>query len=127
MILIGVVAISMVRASIAVIWALAPPMLIAFAIRNWKKDRGIGFRTRVLPLAVGIGVLIDWVLFLTLLACGQIGGFGTHYITTRSANWFLIGSLALLIASIATKVERGKLALSCLLVLALWMGSEIVM
>jgi hypothetical protein len=60
------------------------------------------------------------------VAAGQIGGFGTHYITTRLADWFLLVSLLLFVGSIAANVARGKLCLASLLVLALWAGSELV-
>jgi hypothetical protein len=119
-------AVSVIRLSIAVIWGLAPVVLIALAIRDWKKADGTELRTRVMPIAVALAVLIDWGVFLLLLTRGFIGGFGTHYVTTRSANWFVIGSLVLLVVAIATKVARGKLALASLLVFALWVGSEIV-
>jgi hypothetical protein len=101
-------------------------VLIALAIRDWKKASGAELRTRVMPIAVALAVLIDWAVFLLLLARGFIGGFGTHYVTTRLANWFVVGSLVLLVVAIATKVARGKLALASLLVFALWVGSEIV-
>jgi hypothetical protein len=122
----SLLAFSLIRFSIAVIWGLAPVVLIGLAIRDWKKACGTELRTRVMPIAVALAVLIDWAIFLLLLARGFIGGFGTHYVTTRSANWFVIGSLALLVVATATKVARGKLALASLLVFALWVGSEIV-
>jgi len=122
----ALLAVSVIRLSIAVIWALAPAVLIALAIRDWRKADGTGPRTRVMPVAVALAVLVDWAVFLLLLARGFIGGFGTHYVTTRLANWFVVGSLVLLGVAVATKVARGKLALASLLVFALWVGSEIV-
>jgi len=122
----GLLAVSVIRLSIAVIWVLAPALLIALAIRDWRKARGTEPRTRVMPVAVALAVMVDWAVFLLLLARGSIGGFGTHYVTTRLANWFVVGSLVLLGVAITTKVARGKLALASLLVFALWVGSEIV-
>jgi hypothetical protein len=71
-------------------------------------------------------VLVNWILFLGFLAAGQIGGFGSHYLTTRLADWFLLASLVLHICSIAANVARGKLTLASLLVFGLWVGSELV-
>jgi hypothetical protein len=79
-----------------------------------------------MPIGVALAVLIDWAAFLLLLARGFIGGFGTHYVTTRSADWFVIGSIMLLVTALAAKVARGKLALASFSVFALWVGSEIV-
>ena len=45
---------------------------------------------------------------------------------TFMANWFMLGSLVLLAAAIATKIARGKLTLASFLVFALWVGSAIV-
>lgn len=61
-----------------------------------------------------------------LVAQGFIGGFGTHYLTTRMADWFVVGTLVLFGVAIATKVARGKLVIASFLLLALWVGSEIV-
>jgi hypothetical protein len=64
--------------------------------------------------------------FLLLLFTGQIGGFGTHYPTTRMADIFVACALAVLVISLASKVAKGKLALATLLMLELWLGSEMV-
>jgi hypothetical protein len=119
-------AFSMMRFSIAVIWGLAPAVLVALAIRDWRRANRTEPRTRVMPIGVALAVLANWACFVLLLACGFVGGFGTHYVTTRVANWFVVGSFALLGAAVATKVARGKLTLASLLVLALWLGSEVV-
>jgi hypothetical protein len=122
----ALLAVSVVRLSIAVIWVLAPAMLSALAIRDWNRTRGTKRGIRVTSLVVALALLVDWAVFLLLLARGFIGGFGTHYITTRLADRFLIGSLALLGIAIGTKVARGKLALAGFLMFALWFGSEMV-
>ena len=64
------------------------------------------------PAAVALAVLANWILFLAFVAAGQIGGFGTHYITTRLADWFLLISLLLFVGSIAANIARGKLSLA---------------
>ena len=119
-------AVSVIGLSIVGIWVLAPPVLLALAIRDWRKVGGTETRTRVMPVAVALAVLVDWAVFLLLFARGFIGGFGTHYVTTPLANWFLGGSVVLVGFAIATNVARGKLALASLLVFGLWVGSEIV-
>jgi len=67
-----------------------------------------------------------WCSFVLFSVVGQIGGFGTHYVTTRLADWFLLGSLTVFVISVASKVAKGKLVLASLLVFALWFGSEMV-
>jgi hypothetical protein len=121
-------AVAIIRLSIAVLWILSPPVFIVLALRQWKrvtKQKTSGFRA-VWPAAIAVAVLANWILFVAFVAAGQIGGFGTHYITTRLADWFLLISLLLFVGSIAANVARGKLSLASLLVLALWAGSEFV-
>jgi hypothetical protein len=69
---------------------------------------------------------MNWLAFLAFMFAGQIGGFGSHYMTTRLADWFLLFSIAVLIASFIAYVGRWQLFLASLLVLALWVGSEMV-
>jgi hypothetical protein len=70
---------------------------------------------------------MDWAWFLFLAYRCQIGGFGTHYLTTRSADIFLLISLAALVAAFALKgATRGFAILSAFLMVALWVGSEMV-
>ena len=121
-------AVAIIPLGVGVLWLLSPPLLIALALRQWQrltKQKTTGLRS-VWPGAVGVAVLADWILFLGLAAGGQIGGFGTHYITTRLADWFLVISLLLFVGSIAANIARGKLSLASLLVFALWAGSEFV-
>ncbi len=120
------VIISVVRLSIAVMWLLAPAVLLVLAVLEWRRTIGAGLRTTVIPVAVALAVLADWVCFLVLLARGSIGGFGTHYVTTRMISWFLLPSLILSALAITAKVARGKLMLASLLVFGLWFGSGIV-
>ena len=120
------VAESIIRIAVASAWVLAPPVLIGLAIREWRKASRPGPRTGVIPIAVAIAVLVDWACFLFLLALGFIGGFGSHFITTRRADWFLMASVIILFTSMTSKVAWGKLALASFLVFALWIGSELV-
>jgi hypothetical protein len=66
------------------------------------------------------------VLFIAFVLAGQIGGFGSHYMTTRLADVFLLVSVLVLIASILAYVGRWQLSLASTLMLALWVGSEMV-
>jgi hypothetical protein len=117
---------SLIRVSIAAIWLLSPPILAALAFRLWRqKQRPVGWKA-AWPIVTGAAVLANWVLFVAFLATGQIGGFGSHYMTTRLADVFLLVSLLVLIASILTYVGRWQLSLASLLMLALWFGSEMV-
>lgn len=116
---------SVVRISIAAIWLLSPAVLTTFAVMRWRRgERGSGWKG-VWPIIAASAVLMNWLLFLAFLFAGQIGGFGSHYMTTRLADWFLLLSLAVLIASFIAR-GRWQLSLASVLVLALWVGSEIV-
>ncbi len=48
----------MMRVGLAMVWVLAPAILIAFAMREWKKTeyRASG---KVMPVAVALAVLAD--------------------------------------------------------------------
>jgi hypothetical protein len=117
---------SAVRIGIATIWLLAPPVLVTLAVLRWKRrEREYGWKG-VWPIIAASAVLVNWLLFLALLFAGQIGGFGSHYMTARIADWFLLLSLAVLIASLIARAGRWQLSLASLLVLALWVGSEMV-
>ncbi len=118
--------ISLVKLGIGIVWILSPAILIVLAIRESRKADRAEPREKVMPIAVSIAALADWVSFLFLAVLGFIGGFGTHIVTTPTANWFVVGSLVLLVVAVATKIARGKLALASLLILGLWVGSEMV-
>ena len=122
----SLLAVSVPRLSIATIWLLTPLVLVGFAIREWRRAGRAEPPRRVMPIVVALAVLTDWAVFVVLLALGFIGGFGTHYVTSRSFSWFLLPSLVLFGVALATKVARGKLALASLLVFALWAGSLVV-
>ena len=65
-----------------------------------------------MPVAVALAVLVDWAVFLLLFARGFIGGFGTHYVTTPLANWFLGGSVVLELGVRGCKPENRSQELS---------------
>ena len=117
---------SVIRVSIAAMWLLSPPLLALLALRLWKrKEPPIGWKA-AFPLITAASVLANWVVFIAFVAAGQIGGFGSHYMTTRLADVFLLVSLLVLAASILTYVGRWQLSLASALMLALWFGSEMV-
>jgi len=119
---------SLIRITIMAAWLLSPPLLVLFALREWnsfRKQQASGWKT-ALPVITGIAVLADWALFIGLIFAGQIGGFGTHFITNRHV-WVLPWlSLLLLMGVIAAPMARGKLAAAIALVFALWAGSLFV-
>jgi len=117
---------SMVWIGIVAIWVLSPPVLSTLAVRRWiRGERRAGWKG-VWPIVAASAVLTNWILFMAFFFAGEIGGFGSHYLTTRLADWFLLLSLAVLIASLIAYVGRWQLSLASVLVLALWVGSEMV-
>ncbi len=127
--LMSLLAVSVIRISIAAVWLLSPPLLVFLALRQWKSTRRQqpSHWKNALPVIVGATVLADWVLFLVFLFIGQIGGFGTHYVTNPRIWPFLWLSFVLVIGSLLATVGRGKLCLASVLVSALWFGSFIVL
>jgi len=118
--------VSAVRIGTAAIWLLSPPVLATLAVMRWRRgERRAGWQG-VWPIVAASAVLLNWLLFLTFLFAGQVGGFGSHYMTTRLADWFLLLALAVLIASVIAHAGRWQLSLASVLVLALWVGSEMV-
>jgi hypothetical protein len=111
---------------IAAVWGIAPLVLLALAIRDWRGTAFPRQGSRLVLPAVASASFLNWASFILLLTRGSIGGFGTHYMTTRIANWFMLYSFALLLIGVAVKVARGKIALANALLLALWVGSEVV-
>lgn len=117
---------SVIRVSIAAVWLLSPPVLAVLALRSWRRrQRPVGWKASW-PFATAVAVLANWLLFITFIFSGQIGGFGSHYMTTRLADMFLLVSLLVLIASFLAYVGRWQLSLASVLMLALWVGSEMV-
>lgn len=123
-----VVAISVLRVSVAAMWLLSPPVLVAVALRDWRSAKGVPpthFKN-VMPLIAASMAFVNWLLFVGFCVGGQVGGFGTHYVTTRLADVFLLFSLSSLIASGVSSPGRWKLCTASVLVFALWAGSELV-
>ena len=115
-----------IRAGIATVWLLSPPVLAVIALRLWKHLKRPDGLKAGLPVAIGVAVLANWLLFIAFAVAGQIGGFGSHYRTTRVADVFLLASFLVLVASIFAYVGRWQLSLASFLMLALWAGSEMV-
>jgi len=117
---------SAIRVSIVAVWLLSPPLLAVVALRSLKRrQRPVGWKA-TWPLVTAVAVLANWLLFIAFILTGQIGGFGSHYMTTRLADMFLLVSLLVLMASFLAYVGRWQLSLASFLMLALWMGSEMV-
>ena len=122
----ALLAASAIRVAIAAVWLLSPPFLAGLALRQWRKrHRPVGWKAKW-PLIIAAAVLANWLLFVTLAFTGQIGGFGSHYLTARLADIFLLVSLLLLIASLLAYVGKWQLSMASVLMLALWVGSEMV-
>ena len=117
---------SVVRIGVAAIWLLSPPILATLAVMRWRRaERKAGWKG-VWPIVAASAVPLNWLLFLAFLLAGQVGGFGSHYMTTRLADWFLLLSFGVLIGPMTAYVGRWQLSLASVLVLALWVGSEMV-
>jgi hypothetical protein len=111
------------------VWVLAVPAVGITGLVLWLKSchSELPLWRNALGVFSIISVIADWAWFLFLGHRGQIGGFGTHYLTTRSADLHLMIALAGLIAAFALKTgSRGCALLSAFLMLALWGGSEMV-
>jgi len=111
------------------VWVLAVSVLGITGLVLWLKGSRseLPFWRNALSAFSIISVIADWAWFLFLAYRGQIGGFGTHYLTTRSADLYLLFALAGLLAAFALKRgSRGCALLSAFLMLALWGGSEMV-
>jgi hypothetical protein len=111
------------------IWVLSVPLLEVAALVGWFKS--LRSKVSIWRNALGLGsvtaVTMNWAWFLFLAYCGQIGGFGTHVMTSRSAGRCSLVPLAALVASFAFKGKsRIFAALSAFLMFALWGGSEMV-
>jgi hypothetical protein len=111
------------------VWVFSIPLLGLIALVVWfKKLRSdLPLWRSALGFISVVAVGANWALFLFLAYCGQIGGFGTHYMTTQSADRYLMVAVAAIPASFAFKGESRILGLlSAFLMFALWGGSEMV-
>lgn len=125
---IDLLTVSVPRLSFAVVWLLSPVMLVLFAVRQWKlAPRQHSARLKnAWPIVVATAIACDWILFVVFLATGQIGGFGTHFLTNPTFGVFFWASLVVLIASFGAGIARAKLCAASALVSALWFGSLLV-
>jgi hypothetical protein len=105
---------------------------VALAIRaSWVwfmrgRDGVTRLRGTAGSLAISL-VLLDCWCFAILFCQGEIGGFGTHYLTTRMVGWYLLGSIAVTASAWLVKGESRREALIAgVLVTALWFGSGFV-
>jgi len=114
------------RATLVLAWVFSPPLLCVLAIRRSLPRSSSTTVRRVLAPVLAVLIFADWVAFVVTFFRGNIGGFGSHYLTTRSADSFLIASLGLVVMSPAAGLARGKLKVASFLVFALWFGSAIV-
>ena len=113
----------LIRVGIAATWLLAPPVLSVVALRRWRRTERADGKTGWL-LITASAVLGNWGIFVGLALVGQIGGFGSHFMTTRLADVFFLVSLLVLIASFFVQIARWQLSLASVLILALWVGQR---
>ena len=112
------------RLLLAIVWILSPPILLSSCLR--EAIQSVAARKKLTILLVTISSL-NWVAFIVMAFAGQIGGFGTHFLTPpRIVEPFALFAFILLFSPIVASVGRGKLALSNGLVFVLWVGSLIV-
>ena len=108
-----------------VMWTISIPVLGLIALVIWFKR----LRT-LLPVwrsASLSAVLMNWGWFLWLARAGEIGGFGSHDLTTRSADQYLLIPLVAIGTSFALKSNSRLFAIACsFLMFTLWGGSEMV-
>lgn len=102
-----------------ILWLLSPPTLTVFGLRDWKrKRRGGGLQVR-LPLALGMVLLADWVLFVQFVMQSRTP-YGMYFRTTWATAALLLLSFLAAIASLAAPMGRWQLALAGVLILSLW-------
>ena len=117
------------RMAFMLVWTLSIPALGVFAARSWLRDPR--FQLSLWRKALGVmsivQLVISWLSFVALSILGQIGGFGSHFTTTRLADLFLLISLSAAFTGIALKKSPRLATMSAgVLVTALWFGSEVV-
>jgi hypothetical protein len=110
-------------------WAFSVPIFALLAFGTWlKRSRGDLQRSRSLLGMVSLLIVFASRLSFGRLAyCGQIGGFGTHYMTLRASDTFL---LVTFFAAMGCGAFRGKTrifaVLAGFLMVGLWPGAEMV-
>ena len=113
----------LLRLVVAIAWVGAPPLLIVSALRSWNVAAA-GARSRRLTL-LGSASLINWLAFPLCFALGQIGGFGTHYLSNPLLLVFVVVAMGLLGLSLVGVAGR-KFVIANALVFALWSGSMVI-
>jgi|SRR5450631_2715472 len=87
------------------VWVLAVPALgitgLVLLLKSYRSELPL-WRNTLGAFSI-ISVIADWAWFLFLAYRGQIGGFGTRYLTTRSADLYLPVALAGMVAAFALK------------------------
>lgn len=112
-------AIPILVATANILWLASPPTLTLFGLRDWKGKRR-GGRLRVeLPLAVGMVLLTDWVLFVRFVIQSATP-YGMYFRTTWTTAALLLLSFLAAIASLAAPMGRWQIALAGVLTLSLW-------
>ena len=72
-------------------------------------------------------VLLNCLGFVLVFCRGEIGGFGTHYITTRMVGWYFLASIVATMSAALLKDEsRWEAIVSGILTTGLWFGSGFV-
>jgi hypothetical protein len=107
-------------------------LAVALAIRaSWvwfmrERDGVSRLRGTAGSLAISL-VLLDCWYFAILFCRGEIGGFETHYVTTRMVGWYFWASIAVTAVAWLVKGEsRRETLIAGMLVTALWLGSGFV-
>jgi hypothetical protein len=75
----------------------------------------------MLPVALGIVLLVDWVLFIRLVVQSETP-YGAYYHTSGSTAILLTIPLLAFIASRAAPAGRWQLSLASVLLVSLWVG-----
>lgn len=87
-------------------------------VTNWRATAG--------SVAISL-VLLDCLWFVFLFCKGEIGGFGTHYMTTRMVGWYFLASIVATASAWLVKGEsRWETLIAGTLTTAPWFGSGLV-
>jgi len=74
-----------------------------------------------------IVVSASWLLFGLLAYCGQIGGFGTHYVTLRASSMFFLVTFCAAASCTSLEGKSRTFSVSAgFLMAALWAGAQLV-
>ena len=112
-------AITILVATVKILWLISSPILTVFGLREWKrKRRDAGLRV-ALPLALGTVLLADLALFVCFVIHSATP-YGMYFRTSWATAGLLLLSFLAAIAAIAAPMGRWQLALASVLVLSLW-------